>query len=113
MANVNLAFEIPEGVLIENAAGYFSGVGAPDFQAPVGSLYLRTDGTQYVKVLDGTGTDKWTLQVSSSANNGLQMRIVPSDGQTYSIDTNFESVILRRGYINGRLVVKGRLSILF
>lgn len=55
-------------------------------------------------------SDLTTLETAYNANNGMGMRIVPAG--TWYIATNYESVITRRGYITGRLVLNGKLSVL-
>ena len=44
--------------------------------------------------------------------SAIGMTTVPV-GTTAQIDSNYESIITRRGFINGRLIVAGRLTILF
>lgn len=111
------ALEVPNGVIIESGAGFFSGVAAPDFDCPVGSYYLKTDATQYLKTSAGTGTGTWTIITyggggGTTTNLGMGATKIPN-GSTWSIDLNYESLITRRCFILGRLIVAGRLSVLF
>lgn len=52
-----------------------------------------------------------TLETAYNANNGMGLKTVPSG--TWYIGTNYESVVTRRMRVNGKLVVNGRLSIIF
>ena len=47
-----------------------------------------------------------------TTNNGVQAKTVPLS-LTYTIGANYESVILRRVFVLGRLVLNGRLSVIF
>jgi hypothetical protein len=53
-------------VILDSGVIVVSGSGAPTFDAPVGSLYLRTDGststTLYVKTAAGSGGGNWTAK---------------------------------------------------
>lgn len=68
MANASLAFEVQDGVIVESGAGYFSGFDSPTFDAPIGSLYIKTDATRFVKILDGAGGDKWQQDIPVASN---------------------------------------------
>lgn len=68
MANASLAFEVQDGVIVESGAGYFSGFDSPTFDAPVGSLYIKTDATRFIKILDGSGGDKWQQDIPVAAS---------------------------------------------
>lgn len=116
MADYTKAFEVEEGLIVAGAGGLFSGALAPDFDAPVGSFYLMTNGSQYTKTSAGAGAVAWTLNTSggggSSTNLAMGARTVPV-GSTWSIDANYESVVTRRMFCLGRLTLAGRLTIIF
>ena len=113
MADYTKAFEVDEGLIIAGASGLFSGSLAPDFDAPLGSLYLKSDGTRYTKTSSGSGSGAWTADAGGVATNlAVQARTVPV-GATWSIDDGYESVITRRMYCLGRLTLGGRLSVIF
>lgn len=61
-------FEV-EGILLEGGAAVFSGSADPSIallQAPVGSMYLRTDGTTWKKI--GPLQNEWQMeQLQSTA----------------------------------------------
>ena len=117
MADYTKAFEVEEGIILAGAGGVFSGSLAPDFDAPVGSFYLMTNGTQYTKTSAGAGSGAWTLNTSgggggATTNLAVGARIIPV-GQTWSIDANYESVVTRRMFCLGRLTLAGRITIIF
>jgi len=61
-------FKIGEGLILENDVEVLDGVDDPTsgggVEAPIGSLYLRTNGSTYHKT--GAGNTDWTLIVDSS-----------------------------------------------
>jgi hypothetical protein len=61
------AFEAKNGFQVIDAAGVFSGGDTPTFDCEIGSLYLKTNGARYTKTAAGTGSDKWTLDGTSSS----------------------------------------------
>lgn len=63
MADSTRALVVQDGFLAEGGAGVFSGADSPTFDAPVGSLYLKTDAARFVKILDGAGGDKWQQEI--------------------------------------------------
>jgi hypothetical protein len=83
VANADLALEVQDGVTIENGAGYFSGFDSPTFDAPIGSLYIKTDATRYIKNLAGAGGDKWIqdLPIAASAKS-LVTNVYNNSGAT-------------------------------
>jgi hypothetical protein len=59
MADYSKTYETTVGYSIEDGAGLLSGFDAPSDDAPLGTMYLRTNGTPYIKISSGTGSDKW------------------------------------------------------
>ena len=81
MANADLALEVQDGVTIEGGAGYFSGFDSPTFDAPIGSLYLKTDATRFIKILAGSGGDKWQQDVPiASSTTALVTSVYNNSG---------------------------------
>ena len=81
MADYTKAFEVDDGLIIAGASGLFSGSLAPDFDAPLGSLYLKSDGTRYIKTAFGTGAETWTLEVpSAGVANALTTTVYNQSG---------------------------------
>lgn len=59
------AFETPNGFVVEGASGVFSGASSPvGIQAPVGSLYLRTNNELWRK--NGAGANDWDISLNAS-----------------------------------------------
>lgn len=51
--DIKKAFEVPHGIIINDAAGFFSGEGVPDFSAPPGSLYADVSTSRlHIKTLN-------------------------------------------------------------
>lgn len=63
MADISNAFVVPNGLSINDVLGIFQGSGDPTSGevAPVGSLYLRSNGEVYCKT--GSGNTEWTKMV--------------------------------------------------
>ena len=64
MTDSTRSLVVQDGVIAEGGAGFFSGVDSPTFDAPVGSLYLKTDTTRFVKILPGAGGENWQQEIS-------------------------------------------------
>lgn len=63
MADINLAFSVEKGLSLDDIVGIFTGVNDPTIgageSAPIGSLFLRQDGSLYQKT--GAGDTVWSL----------------------------------------------------
>lgn len=60
MADINLAFNVEQGIALGDTVGIFYGNTDPSIigeAAPIGSLYLKTDGTIWSKI--GTQDTDW------------------------------------------------------
>lgn len=68
MPDSSRSLVVQDGLLVENGAGVFSGFDSPTFDAPIGSLYLKTDATRFIKTLDGSGGDKWAQDIPTASN---------------------------------------------
>ena len=64
MTDSTRSLVVQDGVIAEGGAGFFSGVDSPTFDAPVGSLYLKTDTARFVKILPGAGGENWQQDIS-------------------------------------------------
>ena len=64
MTDSTRSLVVQDGVIAEGGAGFFSGVDSPTFDAPVGSLYLKTDTARFVKILAGAGGENWQQEIS-------------------------------------------------
>ena len=52
--NVNESFEAQNGFVVEGAAGLFSAVGSPSFDAPLGSIYIDSSNSyKFKKMSEG------------------------------------------------------------
>lgn len=58
-------------------------------------------------------TDFTTIETKVNANDGMGARIIPNSGTSMYIGANYESVVTRRMYVNGKLVLNGKVSVLF
>jgi hypothetical protein len=77
MANVDRATEFPDGITFggpsgeQDLTGVFTGTADPSINneiAPVGSLYLRSNGETWLKT--GAGNSEWTLVANSTGIGG-------------------------------------------
>jgi hypothetical protein len=57
--------------------------------------------------------DLTTLENTILDNNAMGARIIPNSGASMTIGANYESIVTRRMFIYGRLILKGRVSIIF
>jgi hypothetical protein len=59
--NQDRAFELPDGVIVNDAAGVFSGYDSPvGLDLPLGSLYLQNQGTGKIWQKSGLSVGNWT-----------------------------------------------------
>ena len=67
------------------------GLGQEEIDANVGSLYIRDNGSHYVKKISGSGTDKWVRQINQDDLNGISPRsekIIAGTGDAAPISGN-------------------------
>jgi len=71
------------------------GLGQQENDAEVGSLYIRDNGSHYVKKIAGSGIDKWVRQINQDDLNGISPRsekiiagsadAAPTSGSTFQL----------------------------
>ena len=67
------------------------GLGQNEIDAAVGSLYIRDNGSHYVKKTAGSGTDKWVRQINQDDLNGISPRsekIIAGSGDAAPVSGN-------------------------
>jgi len=111
------AFEAPDGILLNDLAGILSGTLDPSVtgqEAPVGTLFLRTDGRNYRKT-GGLDTD-WT-ETDTGGGSGIDIHAGVDEiltGETFTIEARRQSIL--SGMISiagsGLLIVVGTLVII-
>lgn len=83
MADYTKAFEVDEGLMVFGGAGLFSGIDSPNFDAPIGSLYLKTDNTRYYKIAAGAGAENWLQDIPTvSSTTKLITEVYNNSGVT-------------------------------
>lgn len=81
------AFEVEEGIIIEEAAGVFSGSISPvGVSAPQGSLYLRTNGETWRKF--GSNVVDW--EIIESGGSGVPNIEGGAPDTVYTADQCFD-----------------------
>ncbi len=83
MTDSTRSLVVQDGVIAEGGAGFFSGADSPVFDAPVGSLYLKTDTARFVKILAGAGGENWQQEIfTASVADRLTTIVYNNSGAT-------------------------------
>ncbi len=83
MTDSTRSLVVQDGVVMEGGAGVFSGADSPVFDAPVGSLYLKTDTARFVKILAGAGGENWQQEIfTASVADRLTTTVYNNSGAT-------------------------------
>ena len=83
MTDSTRSLVVQDGVVMEGGAGVFSGADSPVFDAPVGSIYLKTDTARFVKILAGAGGENWQQEIfTASVADRLTTTVYNQSGAT-------------------------------
>jgi hypothetical protein len=111
------SFEAPDGILLNDLAGVLSGTFNPitsGQEAPLGTLFLRTDGRNYRKT-GGLDTD-WT-ETDTGGGSSIDIHSGVDEiltGETFTIEARRQSIVSGCVSIagSGLLIVVGTLVII-
>lgn len=91
MGDINKAFEVPEGLSLDDLTAIFTGTLAPDSNsevAPIGSIYLRSNGEVWAKI--GSGNSDW-IQLQKIPHTATSNPLATNDGaDTASVGREFQ-----------------------
>jgi len=87
MNNAERAFEVEEGFVVLEGAGVFSAATPPEFDAPIGSIYLQKDlPRKYLKIKAGAGFDAWRPLITTPE---VANKTFVNQGMTYNKECVF------------------------
>ena len=100
-------FDVERGFRIETSETFTRGTIDPALDEPIGSVYLKSDGSVWQKLTSGVGVDKWRIIATQEyVDNAIDGRSWRDPAQAHD-DTLYASIAAAETNLNGANLFDG------